>query len=447
MAQSTDPFTEEVIEAQPFATAPAAGVASLGTPKQKTRGALDHKKVIVILVVLGGFVVWAIIYGLTPTAKPSATSVTPAKHAQAVTAAPPSSRITALAATYSQAAQQAAVPQLGPKMPNDVGGVMHAADVSAAAQADAGQGTPPLAGGGQAPLTPQEQQAVTQIQQRARLDRLKRAAAARSAGLSFASLLGAGNAQAAEPRSAGYPPPATQPTPTVIGGFPGHARKSGPNEQTAKAAFLKSAATPVNPYLEQPLIHPANNDVVQAGTIIPALFLTGINSDLPGMLIAQVSQPVYDSPTGRTILIPQGTRLIGAYDSRVTYGQSRVLLVWTRMIFPDGASIALQGMPGVDMGGYAGVHDLVDNHWGEIIGAIFLSSVLSTASVESQGNVSALNTSPSQLAAQGAAQGVNQAGSKIVQRQLSIQPTLIIRPGQQVDVMVDKDIQLPPYSH
>lgn len=440
---------EEIVDRFEPGAAPAGGtgVASLGTPKPKVRRALDTRKVLWIAGTLGLGLGFVILNAFAPRQSPSGTQPAgAAKHAKAPPAAIPSGEVNRLPKNYAQVAQQAQqlpsnVPALGKPIPGELGGVEHAAEIDAEAQAGSAS-VPPLAQG-TAPLTPAEQQAINQIAQQARLARLKRAAQARDAGLSFGSLLG--TAQAATPAAAGYPPPAPQPVPNVTGGLPG-APTADPNGQSSKAAFVKAGKKPINPYLDQPLIQPANHDVVQAGTIIPALFLTGINSDLPGLLTAQVSEPVYDSPTGRTLLIPQGTRLIGEYDSKITYGQDRVLLVWTRLIFPDGASIALQGMPGVDMSGYAGVKDQVDNHWGKIIGAVLLSSVLSTAVVESQGNsLNALSTSAGQLAAQGAAQGVNQAGDRIVQRQLSVQPTLIIRPGQRIAVMVDKDIQLPPY--
>lgn len=437
---------EEIVDRLEPGTASTgtAGVTSLGTPKPKIRRALDTKKVLWIAgtCALGlGFVV---LNAFAPKHPVSSTPADAAKQTKAPAKAIPSGELNRLPKNYAQAAQQqlpSNVPVLGRPIPGELGGVEHAAEIDAEAQAPAS--APPLASGASTPLTPAEQQAINQIAQQARLARLKRAAQARDAGLSFGSLLGP--AQAATPAAAGYPPPAPQPVPSVTGGLPG-TPAADPNGQSSKAAFVKAGKKPINPYLDQPLIRPADHDVVQAGTIIPALFLTGINSDLPGLLTAQVSEPVYDSPTGRTLLIPQGTRLIGEYDSKITYGQDRVLLVWTRLIFPDGASIALQGMPGVDMSGYAGIKDQVDNHWGKIIGAVLLSSVLSTAVVESQGNsLNALSTSAGQLAAQGAAQGVNQAGDRIVQRQLTVQPTLIIRPGQRIAVMVDKDIQLPPY--
>jgi type IV secretion system protein VirB10 len=191
---------------------------------------------------------------------------------------------------------------------------------------------------------------------------------------------------------------------------------------------------------------PASPFIVGAGTVIPALFLTGVNSDLPGQVTAQVSQPVYDSITGRHVVIPQGAVLIGSYDSRVTFGQNRVLLVWQRLRFPNGSSLDLEAMPGVDLSGYAGVRDKVNNHWGKVASSVVLSSMLAGAMAVSQGNsFSAFQQDAGQAAGQGAAQQVNQVGSQIVQRSINVQPTLEIRPGQRVGVMVNKDLALTPY--
>jgi type IV secretion system protein VirB10 len=119
---------------------------------------------------------------------------------------------------------------------------------------------------------------------------------------------------------------------------------------------------------------------VQAGSVIPGALITGIRSDLPGQITAQVTENVFDTPTGRFLLIPQGARLIGVYDSQVATGQSRVLLVWTRLIMPNGRSIVLERQQGADPGGYAGLEDEVDNHWKQLIGAALLSTLLSVGS-------------------------------------------------------------------
>jgi type IV secretion system protein VirB10 len=151
---------------------------------------------------------------------------------------------------------------------------------------------------------------------------------------------------------------------------------SAQNMQDRKTAFL-NASTDKRTISPDRLEANASPYVVQAGTVIPAALITGIRSDLPGQITAQVTEAVYDSPTGKYLLIPQGAKLIGQYDSSVAFGQSRLLLVWTRIIMPDGASIVLERQPGADTQGYAGLEDEVDNHWGMLFKAAVLSTLLS----------------------------------------------------------------------
>ena len=190
------------------------------------------------------------------------------------------------------------------------------------------------------------------------------------------------------------------------------------------------------------LAKPASPFVVQAGTVIPAALITGIRSDLPGQITAQVTENVYDTPTGRARLIPQGARLIGIYDSQVAFGQSRVLLVWTRLIMPNGRSIVLERQPGADTAGYAGLEDEVDNHWGELFKAAALSTLLGVGTeLGSSGNDSDII----QALRRGAGESLNQIGQQVVRRNLNIQPTLTIRPGFPVRVIVNRDLVLEPY--
>jgi type IV secretion system protein TrbI len=133
--------------------------------------------------------------------------------------------------------------------------------------------------------------------------------------------------------------------------------------QDHKLAFL-NGPTDRRTVSSDRLMNPASSYVLQAGTVIPAALITGIQSDLPGLITAQVTENVYDSPTGRFLLVPQGAKLIGSYDSQVSFGQSRVLLVWNRIVFPNGQSIVLDHQPGADTEGYAGLEDGVDYHWG-----------------------------------------------------------------------------------
>jgi ParB/RepB/Spo0J family partition protein len=182
-----------------------------------------------------------------------------------------------------------------------------------------------------------------------------------------------------------------------------------------------------------------------AGGDIPAALITGIRSDLPGQITAQVTENVYDTPTGRARLIPQGARLIGLYDSQVAFGQSRVLLVWTRLIIPNGRSIVLERQQGADVGGYSGLEDEVDNHWGELAKAALLSTVLSVGSEVGSGADNGNNTAILQALRLGAANSLNQTGQQVVRRNLNLQPSLTIRPGFPVRVIVNRDLILEPY--
>ncbi|WP_192384828.1 TrbI/VirB10 family protein [Mesorhizobium silamurunense] len=217
---------------------------------------------------------------------------------------------------------------------------------------------------------------------------------------------------------------------------------TGQTAQDRQLAFLNAAADRRTVAPDR-LTPPASPYVLQAGAVIPAALITGIRSDLPGQITAQVTENVYDSPTGRALLIPQGTRVIGQYDNGVGFGQRRVLLVWSRLIFPNGHSIVLERQPGADAQGYAGVEDGVDYHWGELFKAAALSTILSIgAEAGSSGQESDIVRS----LRSGASDSVSQVGQQIVQRQLEIAPTLTIRPGFPVRVLVTRDLMLEPYG-
>jgi type IV secretion system protein VirB10 len=220
---------------------------------------------------------------------------------------------------------------------------------------------------------------------------------------------------------------------------------SAQNGQDRKLAFVNA---PVDRRTTSPdrVTRPASPYVVQAGTVIPGALITGIRSDLPGQITAQVTENVFDSPSGQLLLIPQGARLIGLYDSQVTTGQSRVLLVWNRLIMPNGRSIVLERQQGADPSGYAGLEDEVDNHWKQLIGAALLSTLLSVGSEASAGTDSNTNSAALlQALRQGFGISVSQTGQQIVRQQMNIQPTLTIRPGFPVRVIVNRDLALEPY--
>ena len=217
------------------------------------------------------------------------------------------------------------------------------------------------------------------------------------------------------------------------------------NRQDQKQAFVANGGdtTTRNPASLQ---IPASPYQVMAGTIIPAALVTGINSDLPGQVIANVTEAVYDTATGRFLLIPQGSRLIGRYDSQVAFGQRRVLLVWTRLILPDTSSISLDRLPGIDPAGYAGLEDGVDWHWDRILAGAALSTLLGVGAELAAPNNNDSTGSVTVAVRQSAQDTVNQVGQEITKRNLSIPPTLTIRPGFPMRVMVNKDLILRPYQ-
>lgn len=223
-----------------------------------------------------------------------------------------------------------------------------------------------------------------------------------------------------------------------------------PNGQSQKKAFLEINNQPAgSDYLSSSLQPLASPYEIQAGTVIPAELITGVNSDLPGQITGQVRSHVYDSPTGAHLLIPQGSRVVGLYDSAVAYGQKRVLVVWKRIIFPSGESINLEGMPGVDLSGYAGFHDKVNNHYAQLLGSVLLMSALTAGAELSQpqsNNGPWQAPSISQTLASSLGTNISDVGVALINKNLNVQPTLEIRPGYLFNITVTKDMVFPgPY--
>lgn len=217
---------------------------------------------------------------------------------------------------------------------------------------------------------------------------------------------------------------------------------SAQNMQDRKLAFINGAADR-RTVSQDGLADPASPYVVQAGAVIAAALLTGIRSDLPGQITAQVTEHVYDTPTGKFLLIPQGSRLIGQYDSQVAFGQKRVLLVWNRIMLPDGKSIVLERQQGADAQGFSGLEDEVDYHWWDLAKAAALSTLLGV------GAELGSNRDESDLVRalrRGSQDSINDTGQQIVRRQLNIQPTLTIRQGFPVRVIVNRDLVFSPYG-
>lgn len=213
-----------------------------------------------------------------------------------------------------------------------------------------------------------------------------------------------------------------------------------PTAQDRQLAFLNAPVDRRTTSSDR-VMAPASPYVLQAGAVIAAALITGIRSDLPGQITAQVTENIYDSPTGRILLVPQGTRIIGQYDNTVQFGQRRVLLVWNRLIFPNGRSIVLERQPGADTQGYAGLQDGVDYHWWDLAKAAGLSTLLAV------GTELAVSDEDRLIRAirDGAQDTINDAGQQIIRRQLQVAPTLTIRPGFPVRAIVTRDLVLEPY--
>lgn len=234
-------------------------------------------------------------------------------------------------------------------------------------------------------------------------------------------------------------PRAGAPTSTAMPSLAGLDPGEQPAPQDRLAAFLNGPADRQTVALDR-TASPASPYILQAGSVIPAALITGIRSDLPGQITAQVTENVYDSPTGALLLIPQGTRIIGQYDDGVAFGQRRVLLVWNRLILPGGRSIVLERLPGADASGYAGLEDGVDHHWWDVMKAAGLSTLLGIGTELASDSEDRLI----RTIRDGAQDTINQAGQQIVQRQLQVDPTLTIRPGFPVRIIVTRDLVFEP---
>jgi type IV secretion system protein VirB10 len=240
---------------------------------------------------------------------------------------------------------------------------------------------------------------------------------------------------------------APTPTPEPTASSPGSAPTvEDPNFQDHKNAFLsgKGGAKQAD-YLAAAVQHPRSPYEIKAGTLLPAVLITAINSDLPGPVVAQVREHVYDTVTGNTLLVPQGSRLIAQYDSMVAWGQERVLLCWNRLVLPNGDSLDLQCMPAADLQGAAGLTDEVDEHWWRILKGATVATLLAATSTYVAGDTTGFNPTVTQTMARSASGEINQVGARITHANLNIQPTITVRPGFSVNVIVTKDMILSPY--
>lgn len=309
------------------------------------------------------------------------------------------------------------VPKLGPPLPGDLGKPI----LDAQQRGDIAE-LPPI--GAQPPTAPPPDpaaKAAEMARQRAEQER----EAARGSRLFFGGGTQSGS-------GAGLPVlPASGAVPAAS---PGAAPQSVADR---RQAFLERASDQRTVSSER-LTGLASLEILQAGSVIPAALITGIRSDLPGLVTAQVTQNVYDSPTGRILLIPQGSRLIGDYDADVAFGQNRVLLAWNRLILPDGRSIVLERQPASDTQGFAGLQDGTDYHWGGVLKAALVSTLLGVGSELGSGS----DDNITRALRRGSQDSVNRAGEQIVSRELQIRPTITIRPGYPVRVLVTRDLVL-----
>ncbi len=253
-----------------------------------------------------------------------------------------------------------------------------------------------------------------------------------------------------QPRATDAPAAATDAAPNVVAprpatgiAMPAEDEQAAQNRQTHKRLFV-DVEPDARIYASGTIQQPRSPAQLMAGTVIPAALLTGLNSDLPGQVIATVTEHVYDSLTGRLLLIPQGSRLLGQYDSQVAYGQRRVLLVWTRLIRPDGSSIVLDRLQAVDASGQAGLEDAVDNHWGRFIGGSVLSTLLALggqlAAPEEDSDEGTVIVSTRDSVQE----TITGAGQQVTRRNLNLQPTLTVRAGFPVRIVVNRDLVLTP---
>lgn len=298
-----------------------------------------------------------------------------------------------------------------------------------------------------APMLSPQQQAILQEREQIRQMRMQLQLQAMQAPLAAASTNTQQNRSVTRNTVANIPASASQRDSTATKESPA-TQQYDTSDRKDKEAFLQNRSKQDNWRLEHTRTAGAPCEI-KTGTIIPGIMLTGINSDLPGKIIGQVSQNVYDTATGNMLIIPQGSRLIGVYDSRVAVGQNRVLIAWNRIIFPDGSSVDIETMPGTDQAGYAGFEDEVNNHYLRIFGSATIMSLIGGGmayTVDSMGgssnNQTGNNNTPSLRDEMGTALAaqLGQASLQLLQQNVNIKPTLEIRPGYRFNIVLVKDL-------
>lgn len=403
-------------------------------PRPVTR--LNRRTLTVVIAVLAAAVLGATLWslqsrrGLNRAAPPELHNVERVARAEGLEQLPPDySKVRPPVATTP-------VPVLGPPLPGDLGGPILRAERQAAANGD----------GSTFPSAP----TVDSVEDAKRVERLNRQREADEAAKApiFFRASNRRNEVASERGGSTTSASTTAAIDTTARGVDAASATNASGStgvQDRKESFVKragEAATRSSNTLQVP-ISPYQ---LMAGTVIAAALITGINSDLPGQIIASVTEPVYDTASGRHLLIPQGSRLLGQYDSQVAFGQRRVLLVWTRLVLPDASSLVLERLPGVDSTGYAGLEDGVDWHWRQLLVGAALSTLIGVGA-ELAAPDRKTDASQIIIAARGSAQDtINQAGQELTRRNLNVQPTLTIRPGFPVRVIVNRDLVLRPYQ-
>jgi len=325
---------------------------------------------------------------------------------------PSTDALNGLPATYGDA------PKLGPPLPGDLGRPILESQRRMATETGTGS-------------DPSASQAAQERERR--LAELK---SARESGVLVQGRTASSPPAAPDASIAPAPAPTATPAPA-----PTPSLDSDPNAQGRKAQFVGTLdrSDDVNPHT---LTAASSPYVLSAGSVISASLITGLRSDLPGLVTAQVTARVFDSPTGRILLIPQGSRLIGSYDSVVAFGQKRALIVWQRIVLPDGSSIRIDNVPATDASGYAGLQDKVDFHTWALLKGVALSTVLGVGSELTVTGESDLV----QAIRESTQQNVSRAGDQLTSRNLNIQPTITIRPGALVRLVVHRDLILSPWN-
>ncbi|MCW0198902.1 TrbI/VirB10 family protein [Sphingopyxis sp.] len=400
----TEPVQPPAKDAQPKAAPPKADPETLVLRAAPGRVTRFRRGAIITIAAVGSTAIVGVAW---LALKPASIGIVLPADGKAVGAKAPPDALAGAPTSYGD------VRPLGPPLPGDLGRPIlnHQRGLDMASEDDGDE-------------------AARRAAQEAEAERQRIAAEQRAARESGVMLQVAGSAASVRPATVAAATAPELPMPAKA------AEASDPNGQLRKNAIIGRANDDgdVNPHALTPPISPWT---LQAGSVIAASLITGLNSDLPGLLTAQVTENVYDSATGRSLLIPQGSRLIGSYDSVVAFGQSRALVVWQRIILPDGSSIGIDNVPATDTQGYAGLSDKIDRHTWQLLKGVALSTLLGAGTElgwgESESDlVRAIRESTQQSGAR--------AGDQLVTRNLNIQPTLRVRPGWPLRIVVHKDI-------